>query len=877
VTGATGFIGSAIVRHLIAAHYDVRILARTKRNQFLLDGLDVDIASGNVTSPVAVDAAMKGCSVVMDVASVYAFYPFWEKEAKAMYRINVQGTKNMLNAAVKNRIKRYIHTSTIATIGKCKNGKPSTENTPVDIKRAGHYARSKYLAEQEVLKYCQNGLPGIILNPAIVIGQRDYKPTPSGEIIVKFLNQSYPGYFDTTWSVADVDDVAKAHVSAITKGRVGERYILCNKKHPTMKEMFHSLEEVSNVKAPGIKIPYWLLSIFIYTEEFLACKILKRKPLLPTEGVKFCRSSIVYDHSKAVKELGYTETPFKETLIKAVRWYRKNSYIEPRGYFRLKAHGSRVVKKIMQSLKIDQYTDRLSLDTIVFYGLIKFLHLLKKAGVRPQGDGWRRITQSYLYSEQSKFVLASFRLDFWSDRPQAKDRTINAARAHIVKRLAAFLKHQPLTHWQLEYQTFAVVSQKTSTVAIVYAEFDSNGRLRKLEPVMESNEDNNILDGLTSKIEKLILQNIIENYNRTKDIPDFRRPKLLKKKLNHWLRNETKISDDQLFVQAKHYVNRVLSATFIHFEELSSTSDASSSKRFQSPSFIKRKHPGFGFLNILCRFDHGFNEADLWVQCSHIPVDGVPMQEVLKDLKKQWGPAEPLKLPAMNGKNERMSQPVLCSSNGGAKGIYHVNAFIDFRPFLKYRKQFIAQYSGKVKANITIAALLMWELTHDPAFEDMKFAVPVDLCATNRKERTLGFAFIRPSIYFDKHKADGGFLNFQSNFDRQLRATRKRKSAGYQLLENYALTPPLMYRCALKLIPSGIQEFGGTIGITIIKNAELFLSPYTDVHVNGYIAISNFRNRAQDGSQVCNVSIKGPKNKVNNYMEVIKEVASLKN
>jgi len=283
VTGATGFIGSAIVRHLLAANYEIRILARTKRNQFLLDGLDVDIVDGNVTSPAAVEAAMKGCSVVIDVASVYAFYPFWEKQAKAMYRINVQGTKNMLNAAYQNRVKRYIHTSTIATIGKSGDGKPSTENSLFDMKHASHYARSKYLAEQEVLRYCQKGLPAIILNPAIVLGQRDLKPTPSGEIIVKFLNQSYPGYFDTTWSVADVDDVARAHVAAISKGRVGERYILCNKKHHTMKEMFLSLEKVSGIKSPRICFPYPLLYIFIHIDEFLAVKIFKRKPLLPTE------------------------------------------------------------------------------------------------------------------------------------------------------------------------------------------------------------------------------------------------------------------------------------------------------------------------------------------------------------------------------------------------------------------------------------------------------------------------------------------------------------------------------------------------------------------------------------------------------------------
>jgi len=876
VTGATGFIGSAIVRHLLAANYEVRILARTKRNQFLLSGLDVDIVDGNVTSPSAVEAAMKGCSVVIDVASVYAFYPFWEKHARAMYRINVQGTKNMLEAAYKNRVKRYVHTSTIATIGKNEDGKPSTENTPFDSRNASHYARSKYLAEQEVTQYCQKGLSAIILNPAIVIGQRDHKPTPSGEIIVKFLNRNYPGYFDATWSVADVDDVARAHVSAITKGTSGERYILCNKQPCTMKGMFQSLEKVSNIKAPKIKFPFALLNVFIHVEEFLAYKLFKRKPLLPTEGVKFCRNSIHYDNSKAVSDLGYRETPFNETLKKAVHWYRRNSYIEPRGLFRSKARGSKLIKQMMRFLKIDQYTDRFRPDTVVFYLIVKFLCLLQKVGFKSKKDGWRRITQSYLNTEQSKFVLASFRLDFFSDHPGRKSRTLSTARTQMIKRLSEFFRDQPSTHWQLKYHTFSVEGIKKTSVDIVYAEFDSKGQLRTLEPYFDP-ADRKDIDSITPKLRAAIHKGIIKSYNNTKDVSDFKRPKLLKQELGRWLSYEAVGSDHTLTGQMRHYVERILSAMFIHFEETSSSAGDFGVQRYKTPSFIKRKHPGFGFLNILCRFDRDFKEADLWVQFSHVPADGVPMQEVLKSLKKQWGQVEPFKLPSMNGENSNVAGiPALCSSNGGAKGIYHVNAFVDFHPFLKYRKQFIAQYEGKFKNNITIAALLLWELAHYSAFEDMKFAVPIDLAETSRRERSLGFAFIRPGIYFDKNKADRGFLNFQRDFDRYLRATKKRKSIGYRLLESYALTSPFMYRSSIKLIPSAIGEFAGTIGLTIIKNAELFLSPYTDVHVDGFIAISNFHNRAQDGSKVCNVSIKGPKNRVSHYMEAIKEVASLK-
>ena len=188
VTGGTGFIGSAVVRHLVAGGYTVRVLARHKRNRGLLEGLKVEIVDGDVIHPKAVEKAVRGCSVIFNLASVYTFYPFWEKQARALYRINVGGVTHLLNAALRNKVRKFIHTSTIATIGKRPDGKPSDENAGFDFKRASHYARSKYLAEQEVLKFCRKGLPVVILNPAIVIGERDYKPTPSGEAIVKFLN-----------------------------------------------------------------------------------------------------------------------------------------------------------------------------------------------------------------------------------------------------------------------------------------------------------------------------------------------------------------------------------------------------------------------------------------------------------------------------------------------------------------------------------------------------------------------------------------------------------------------------------------------------------------------------------------------------------------
>lgn len=326
VTGASGFLGQAVTRHLIKAGYPVRAIVRKESEKNLLKGLDnIEIVACDIIHPRAVERAVDGCRIVIHLASVYTFYPWWVRRARSLYKINIEGTRNLLSAALKHKVERFIFTSSIASIGKRWDGRPSDEETVFNLwHSASHYACSKLLAEYEVLKFSSRGLPALILNPATIIGEGDYKPTPSGEIILKFLQRRYFCYFDALLSIADVDDVARAHVSAIKNGRIGERYILCNKNSYTIKQIFGLLEDISGVKAPRIKIPYFLLLGLVYMEEVLSYLILKKKPLMPSEGIKFCRMSLRFDNSKAVRELDYTATTIKETLAKAVNWYRAN-------------------------------------------------------------------------------------------------------------------------------------------------------------------------------------------------------------------------------------------------------------------------------------------------------------------------------------------------------------------------------------------------------------------------------------------------------------------------------------------------------------------------------------------------------------------------
>jgi len=327
VTGATGFVGSALVRALLQREHEVHVLVRQRGPRFPnLENLPVQAHHGDIQFKEGLEAALQGIEIVYHAAAVYQFFPWWQKEAPAIHKINIQGTQNVLDCAKKAGVKRLVYTSSVVTIGKNKRGAYSTEETRLHLEEdASHYARTKQEAERLVLEEARKGFPAVVVNPGIVMGARDSKPTPSGEVIVKFLNGVYPGYFDTIWCVADVDDVAQGHMAAAEKGRIGERYILCDKEHYSMRDLFKILEKISGVKAPFLKLPYPVLQAFVYADEW-SIQWIKHRPLMPSDGLKFCRSFLMCDNAKAVRELGYQTTPIERTLEKAVRWFREQGY-----------------------------------------------------------------------------------------------------------------------------------------------------------------------------------------------------------------------------------------------------------------------------------------------------------------------------------------------------------------------------------------------------------------------------------------------------------------------------------------------------------------------------------------------------------------------
>ena len=325
VTGATGFIGANLVRELLKDGYEIRALVRKDSNTKNIDGRDIEVVRGDLCDKESLISALKGCNTLYHVA---AHYSFWDRDSRKIYDINVEGTKNILDAALKTGLEKVIYTSTVGCIGIPQNGicgNEDTELNPSDLHN--NYKTSKYLAEVEALKICKKGLPLVIVNPSTPIGPMDIKPTPTGKIIVDFLNRKMPAYMNTGLNLIDVRDVASGHILAAQRGKIGERYILGN-ENISMKGILNLLEEITGIKAPRIRIPYPLALTAAHINQFISDKITKRPPFIPLGGVRMAEKFMYFDASKAVRELSLPQSSVKKALQESVRWYYEYGYVK---------------------------------------------------------------------------------------------------------------------------------------------------------------------------------------------------------------------------------------------------------------------------------------------------------------------------------------------------------------------------------------------------------------------------------------------------------------------------------------------------------------------------------------------------------------------
>lgn len=319
ITGATGFLGWHVARLLLERGESVRALVRDAARLHELEGMEA--VRGDLRDPLSLESAVEGCGVVYHVA---ADYRLWSPQPAEMYRSNVEGTRNILEAARRAGVERFIYTSSVGCIGIPENGL-GDEQAPVSLEdMAGHYKRSKFLAERVALEYAGEGFPVVIVNPTAPIGDHDFKPTPTGKIVVDFMRGAMPAFLDTGLNVVYAGDVAEGHRAACERARVGERYILGG-ENLTLQQIFEKLAEISGRKAPKLRIPY-AVAYAAGVASTAWADVTGHPPRAPLEGVRMAKKKMWVSHDKAARELEYAPGPADRALALAVNWFKENRY-----------------------------------------------------------------------------------------------------------------------------------------------------------------------------------------------------------------------------------------------------------------------------------------------------------------------------------------------------------------------------------------------------------------------------------------------------------------------------------------------------------------------------------------------------------------------
>jgi len=324
VTGATGFLGSHLARVLSEQGAELRLLVRPSSDLRNIEGLAAERVTGDLREPETLEKAVAGCEVVFHVA---ADYRLWVRDPDQMYRSNVEGTRAILKAAEKNRVRRVVYTSSVATMGFGSNGQLADENSPVSLdSMIGPYKRSKFMAEQLAIQAGRSHLDVVVVNPTTPVGERDIKPTPTGRIIVDFLKKKFPAYLDTGLNLVDAKECALGHLAALEKGRSGERYILGG-ENLTLKQILDKLEQITGLPSPQVRVPHFVALAAGVVDELVTGRILGREPRATVDAVRMARKKMFVSTGKAERELGWKPVDVEDALRRAVDWFRRNRYV----------------------------------------------------------------------------------------------------------------------------------------------------------------------------------------------------------------------------------------------------------------------------------------------------------------------------------------------------------------------------------------------------------------------------------------------------------------------------------------------------------------------------------------------------------------------
>lgn len=322
ITGATGFVGSHVALFAAKQGAELRLLTRKQSRTEHLPK-EADLVLGDLREPAKFAAAFRGCDALLHVA---ADYRLWVPDPAEMYKANVEGTRELLRLAREAGVRRVVYTSSVATMGFRKNASIVDEDFPVtEADMIGHYKRSKWLAEQVAIEAARAGQEIVILNPTTPVGAMDVKPTPTGRIIVDFLNKKFPAYVDTGLNLVDVEEIARMHLAALERGRFGERYILGG-ENLTLKQILDKLAALTGLPSPTMKVPHAVAMAFAFFDEVITGKLRSKEPRATVEAVRMGKKMMWASSAKAERELGWRVLPVKDALRSAVQWFAANGY-----------------------------------------------------------------------------------------------------------------------------------------------------------------------------------------------------------------------------------------------------------------------------------------------------------------------------------------------------------------------------------------------------------------------------------------------------------------------------------------------------------------------------------------------------------------------
>ena len=612
-----------------------------------------------------------------------------------------------------------------------------------------------------------------------------------------------------------------------------------------------SLRKVKN-KLTGIKIP----TLILWGAE---------DELFDIEDAYCCKEAIHSSELKIIPHCGHLlheELP-AETAAEITGFITSKAAFEPeKKKILFSGHKKQYDSLPMRhKMKLRKMVENWGIGTLTILIFMKLIQFLRFCGLRANENGWRKASGIFLQKEQSKFILGSFYLKYYREY-QSVPFDLESAKAMFIHRISEFLRSKSMLHWSIEPKLFSLHRKRLNFNDIVEAEFATDGTLLKIVPYFDRTRKS--FQALSQEHISGVLNEFIQYYNKLVHKKVNNIPRRMSRHLKTWIFKVRKLSFTGRFDMLE-LIERLMTASFINFEHLANNDLR---KRLSTPNLKVYHHPGWGLLNMVVRFSNDFASADLWVQYHHVPVDGMPMQEILEELKKKWGTTQVLQYPALTS-HEARPEVIYCGNS-----LFRGRFFADFSQILALRRQLNEKYSSEMSGPATLASMLMWGLCRHEFFRDAKILFPVDIAKGVKfaNERELGLLFMRPDRFFNPSDELNGFLKYEKEFNMRLSRTRTCRSESYEMMELYSMVHPIFYCFAKNLMPKATSEYLGTVGLSMMRNAEMFLAPFSDLQKRGFMAIGNLSVPTIDGGKAGAVSICGSRKEIKAYIEALSDM-----